>query len=102
MSEQIRADVDMNNQHSFSFSSMINQLHIFLTVCQVNPRIVSHQSASPSLRCRYAVALTLLPRPGRVQGATLQQPVDDVSARLLVLVSEQGVHEGVTGCLAVS
>lgn len=55
-----------------------------------------------SLRRRYAVDLVHLPGPGRVQGATLQQPVDDVGARLPVLVSEQGVHKGVTGCFAVS
>ncbi len=71
--------------------------------CQVNPQTVSNdQPRSLSLCRRYAVALVLVPAPGRVQGATLQQPVDDVSARLLVLVSEQGVHEGVAGCLAVS
>lgn len=43
-----------------------------------------------------------MPGPGCVQGATLQQPVDDVGTRLLVLVSEQGVHKGVAGCLTVS
>lgn len=86
----------------FSSSLTINQLYISLTVARSSPQTVSHQSAPPSLRRRYAVALVLVPGPGRVQGATLQQPVDDVSARLLVLVSEQGVHEGVAGCLAVS
>lgn len=89
----------------------INQRCIFfcfvlfcsLTVARLSPRIESHPSAvrSLSLCRRYAVALVRLPGPGRVQGATLQHPVDDVGARLLVLVPEQGVHKGVAGCLAV-
>lgn len=55
-----------------------------------------------SLYRLYAVALVFVPASGRVQGATLQQLVDYVSACLLVLVSEKGVHERVAGCLAVS
>lgn len=101
MSNQIQADVDRNNQYLFSSSSTINQPHISLTVAGSTPQTVSVRSLS--LRGSwYAVDLVLVPAPRRVQGATLQQPVDDVSARLLVLVSEQGVHEGVAGCLAVS
>lgn len=56
----------------------------------------------PSLCRWYAVNLVVLAGPGRVQRAALQQPVDDIGARLLVLVSEQGVHKRVTGGLAVS
>lgn len=56
----------------------------------------------PSLRRWYAVDSVVLDVPGRVQRAALQQPIDNISARLLVLVSEQGVHERVAGGLAVS
>lgn len=48
-----------------------------------------------------AVVVDVLPAAGCVQGAAFQQPVDDVGARLLVLVAEQRVDEGVTGRLAV-
>lgn len=85
----------------FFFIDNKSTLH-FPDSCQVITSDSVPSVRSPSLRRRYAVALVLVPGPGRVQGATLQQPVDDVSARLLVLVSEQGVHEGVAGCLAVS
>lgn len=38
---------------------------------------------------------------GRVDGRTLEEPVDDVGASLPVLVPEQGVDEGVACRLAV-
>lgn len=97
----------------FSSSLTINQLYgsaraarSTLTPCPVGPPPrpppPKNPARSPSLRRRYAVDLVVLAGPGRVQRAALQQPIDDISARLLVLVSEQGVHEGVTGRLAVS
>lgn len=63
--------------------------------------VLSASVHSVSLYRWYAVALVLVPAPGCVQGASLQQLVDYVSACLLVLVAEKGVHEGVAGCLAV-
>ena len=71
--------------------------------CHVNPQTISQPLSALSLRCLYAVAGVLVASSSSrgVEGAPLQQPVDDVAARLPVLVSEQGVHEGVARRLAV-
>lgn len=91
----------------FSSSLTLNQLYgsaarSALTPCSVSLPTPPPHHPPPSLRRWYAVNLVVLAGPGRVQRAALQQPVDDVRARLLVLVSEQGVHKRVAGRLAVS
>lgn len=99
----------------FSSSLTLNQLYgsvkaarSTLTLCPISlPPPCSSPSPPnpthwPSLCRWYAVNLVVLAEPRRIQRAALQQPVDDISARLLVLVSEQGVHKRVTGRLAVS